>query len=119
MHGDLDSNYVVPELAGPKAAPRSMMMAIKQPTPAQQWQRRYARPMVLPEDGPYLPHARDGLRGLGWAPANAPVTWNLARMGLNALSIYAGVQALRGKKVHDAITFVCLAGAVLDMVDAL
>jgi hypothetical protein len=26
---------------------------------------------------------------------------------------------VRGKKVHDAITFVCLAGAVLDLVDAL
>jgi hypothetical protein len=118
---DDDNYYVVPELAGPPAAaPRSMMSAVKR-TPAQQWQRRYARPSVLPEDGHYLPHARDGLRGMGWAPGNdtAFQTWRLLRMGVNALSIYAGVQAVRGKKVHDAITFVCLAGAVLDLVDAL
>lgn len=116
---DDDNYYVVPELAGPPAAaPRSMMSAVKR-TPAQQWQRRYARPSVLPEDGHYLPHARDGLRGMGWAPADAPVPWNLARLGLNALAIYAGVQTMRGKKVHDVITVICLAGAVLDLVDAL
>jgi len=38
---------------------------------------------------------------------------------LNVLSIYAGVQVMRGKKVHDAVTLVCLAGAVLDLVDAI
>jgi hypothetical protein len=75
----------------------------------------------LPEDGHYLPHARDGLRGMGWAPGgeDANRRWHLARLGLNALSIYAGVQTMRGKKVHDVITVICLAGAVLDLVDAL
>lgn len=119
MHGDLDSNYVVPELAGP---PAGKVAPVKSMTSAMQWQRRYARPTVLPQgQEPRFIHARDGLRGLGWAPADEAANrrWRFVRTGFNVLSIYAGVQAVRGKKVPDAITVICLVGAVLDLVDAL
>ena len=108
------SNYVVPELSG-----RGRPAASKGMVPAN-WQQFYARPTVLPVGDRGRPmHPRDGLRGLGFVPTAAPGAWKWGRVGINALSVYAGVQALRGKDVHPAITAVCLVGAVLDLIDAI